>query len=76
MLICGLDPKVNKRASVRDTVVVAEHAALEAPNQSDVEIPSSHQALRSKHEFGNLFFGQSSPDLVCYTDVGSVLSCK
>ena len=60
--------------NVRHAVVEAQHGGLEAPDESDVEVPAHQQALGAELVPGDLLLGEGFADLVVYADVGAVLA--
>ena len=60
----------------RHAMIEAEDRALQAPNETDIEVPSSQQALGTKLESSNLSIGQLSTHLIGHTNVGSILTYK
>lgn len=60
---------------VRDAAEKEENASLQAPNKSNVEVPSRQQALRAKFELGDFLGCQGRADFVGDPNVGSILTC-
>lgn len=55
-------------------MVEAEDGTLQAPDEGDIEVPTSQQTLGTKLKSSNLSGGEINANVVCDSNVGSILS--